>query len=148
MNNLEVIILWWPNSQLLGNLGYVMSVWLIWLIWLFLRMNLHRQLRVFVYMFGLSFTTYALQIVFYISHTYYYQHMNFPNTLQHKNTQLNINSSTDIRSNLVLFNYFLTPQQIPIAFVILLLLQQTHPISCFISFLKKKQIQFTCSFIR
>jgi hypothetical protein len=63
--------------------------------------------------------------------------MNFSTTLQHKKTQLIINSSTDIRSDLVLFNYFLTPQHIPIASVILLLLQQTHPISCLIFLLKR-----------
>ncbi len=40
-----------------------------------------------------------------------------------------INLSTDIRSDFVLFNYFLTLQQIPIAFVNFLLLQQTHPIN-------------------
>jgi hypothetical protein len=98
--------------------------------------SLHRQLGVFVYMSGLLSTTYALQIAFYIPHTYSYQHMNFPTTLQHKKTQLIINSSNDIISDLVFFNYFLTPQQIPIASVILFLLQQTHPISCLIFLLK------------
>ncbi len=137
MNNLEVIILWWPNSRLLGNLGYVMPVWLIWLIWLFLRMDLHRHLRVFVYMFGLSFTTYALQIAFYISHTYCYQHMNFPDTLQHKNTQLIINSSTDIRSDLVLFNYFLIPQQIPL--LLLFCCSCNRPTQFFVLFFTKKK---------
>jgi hypothetical protein len=82
-------------------------------------------------------TTYALQTAFYIPHTYRYQHMNFPITLQNKKTQLIINTSTEIRSDLVLFNYFLTPQQIPIASIVLLLLQQTHPISCLIFLLKK-----------
>jgi hypothetical protein len=99
--------------------------------------SLHRQLGVFVYMSGLLSTTYALQIAFYIPHTYSYQRMNFPTTLQHKKTQLIINSSNHIRSDLVFFNYFLTPQQIPIAFVILFLLQQTHPISCLLFLLKK-----------
>jgi hypothetical protein len=46
--------------------------------------SLHRELGVFVYMSGLLSTTYALQIAFYIPHTYSYQHMNFPTTLQHK----------------------------------------------------------------
>jgi hypothetical protein len=88
-------------------------------------------------MYGLLSTTYALQIAFYIPHTYYYQHMNFPTTLRHKKTHMIINSSIDIRSDLVLFNYFLTPQQIPIAYVILLVLQQTHPISCLIFLFKR-----------
>jgi hypothetical protein len=82
-------------------------------------------------------TTYALQTAFYIPLTYCYQHMNFPITLQNKKTQLIINTSTEIISDLVLFNYFLTPQQISIASVILLLLQQTHPISCLIFSLKR-----------
>jgi hypothetical protein len=58
---------------------------------------LHPQLRVFVYM--LLPTTCALQIAFYIPHIYCYQHMSFPTTLQHKQTQLMINSSIDIRFN-------------------------------------------------
>jgi hypothetical protein len=98
--------------------------------------SLHPQLGVFVYMSGLLSTTHGLQIAFYVPHTYSYQHMNFPTTLQHKKTQLIINSSNDIISDLVFFNYFLTPQQIPIASVILFLLQQTHPISCLIFLLK------------
>jgi hypothetical protein len=51
--------------------------------------------------------------------------------------KLIINSSTDMRSDLVLFNYFLTLQQIPIASVIFLLLQQTHPIASLIFLLEK-----------
>ncbi len=58
---------------------------------------LHLQLRVFVYM--LLPTTCALQIAFCIPFIYYYQHMSFPTTLQHKKTQLIINSSIDIRFN-------------------------------------------------
>jgi hypothetical protein len=61
----------------------------------------------------------------------------FPNYIATEKTQLIINSSTDIRSDLVLFNYFLISQQIPIASVILLLLQRTHPISCLIFLLKR-----------
>ncbi len=57
---------------------------------------LHPQLRYF-YMYVLSPTTCALQIALYISHIYYYKHMSFPTTLQHKRTQLIINSSIDIR---------------------------------------------------
>jgi hypothetical protein len=88
-------------------------------------------------MYGLSSTTYALQTAFYILHTYSYQHMNFPTTLQHKKTQLLINSSTDIRFDLVLFYYFFTPQQILIASIILLLLQQTHPFLVLFSYSKE-----------
>ncbi len=99
--------------------------------------SLHCQLRAFVYMFGLSSMIYALQIAFYISHTSWYQHMNFPTTLQDKKIQLIINSSINIRFNLVLFNYFFISQQIPIAFIILLLLQQTHLISYLIFLLKR-----------
>ncbi len=63
---------------------------------------LHPQLKVFVYVYALSPTTCALQIALYIPHTYYYQHMSFPTTLQNKETQLIINSSIDIR-----FDWFL-----------------------------------------
>jgi hypothetical protein len=87
-------------------------------------------------MYGLSSTN--LCVAFYILHTYCYQHMNFPTTFQHKKTQLIINSSTDIRFDLVIFYYFFTPQQIPIAFIILLLLQQTHPF--FVLFFYSKEI--------
>jgi hypothetical protein len=58
---------------------------------------LHPQIRAFVYMYALSPTTCALQIALYIPHTYYYQHMSFPTILQHKKTQLIINSSINIR---------------------------------------------------
>jgi hypothetical protein len=88
-------------------------------------------------MYGLLPTTCALQTTFYIPHTYYYQHMSFPTTLQHKKTQFIINSSIHIRLDLVLFNYILTPQQIPITYVILLFLKQTHPISSLIFLLKR-----------
>jgi len=98
---------------------------------------MHRQLRVFVYMSGLLSTTHALQTAFDIPHTLLLPTYEFPDSIATQKTQLIINSFTEIRSDLVLFNYFLTPQQIPIAFVILLLLQQTHPIYCLIFLLKR-----------
>jgi hypothetical protein len=100
--------------------------------------SMHLQLRVFVYMYALSPTTCALQIAFHIPHTYYYQHMSFPTTLQHKKTQLIINSSIDIRFDwfsliifslhnrsqlLMLFYYFCNR---PTQFVFLFLLQRNR----------------------
>jgi hypothetical protein len=81
--------------QLLSRMGYVSLINMTNLAFPS-HGSVHRQLGVFVYMSG-----YALQIAFYIPHTYSYQHMNFPTTLQHKKTQLIINSSNDIISDLV-----------------------------------------------
>ncbi len=46
-------------------------------------------------------------------------------------------ASTDIRFDLVIFNYFLTLQHIPIAFIILLLSQHTHLVFIIIFLLNK-----------
>ncbi len=73
--------------------------------------------------------------------------MSFPTTLQHKKTELIINSFIDIKFDLVIFNYFLTPQQILIAFIILLILQQTHIIFSFIFLLKKRYSLLVHSFV-
>jgi hypothetical protein len=61
------------------------------------------------------------------------------NTRKKRKKHLIINSSTDIKSDLVLFNYFLTLQQIPIASVIFLHLQQTHPIASLIFLLWRER---------
>ncbi len=54
----------------------------------------------------------------YIFHIVYYcQRMNFPTTLQHKKTQLIINSIAEIRSGLVLFNYFSLHSRSPLLLI-------------------------------
>jgi hypothetical protein len=101
LSNLKVIILWWPNWWLFNNssMGCATSIWLIWLIRLFpSHGSLHPQLKVFVYMYELSPTTCALQIAYYIPHTYFttsiWVSQLHCNT---KKSQLIINSSIDIR---------------------------------------------------
>jgi len=99
---------------------------------------MHPQLRVFLYM--LSPTTCALQIALYIPHTYYYQYMSFPATLQHKKTELIINSSIDIKFDwfsliifslhdksqlLMLFCYFCNR---PTQFFLIFLIKKIDPV--------------------
>jgi hypothetical protein len=93
LSSLKVIILWWPNLWL-SKMHYVNLINMIHEAFPS-HGYMHPHLRVFVYM--LSTTTCALQIALYIPHTYYYHYMNFPGTLQHKKTELIINSSIDIK---------------------------------------------------